>query len=83
MYKNGNSSLTYFHINYIFILNVNLLNGSDNEYSTFATRKSYIINEQNNGQYGGGNENDSTIKLETEVIKPNLWDHSDAYILVT
>ena len=42
-----------------------------------------IINDQNNGQYGEGNENDSTIKFETKVIKPNLCDYSDAYILVT
>ena len=62
---------------------VNLLNGSDNESSKFATRKWYIVNDQNNGQYGRGNENDSTIKFETKVIKPNLCDYSDAYILVT
>ena len=62
---------------------VNLLNDSDNESSKFATRKWYIINNQNNGKYGRGNENDSTIKFETKVIKPNLWDYSDAYIFVT
>ena len=61
---------------------VNLLNHSDNEYSKFATRKWYAINDQNNGQYGRGNENDSTIKFETKVTKPNLCDYSDAYILV-
>ena len=62
---------------------LNLLNDSDNEFSKLATRKWYIINDQNNGQYGRGNENDSTIKFETKVIKPNLCDYSDAYILVT
>ena len=62
---------------------VNLLNNSDNESSKFATRKWYIINDQNNGQYGRGNENDSTIKYETKDIKPNLCDYSDAYILMT
>ena len=31
---------------------VNLLNDSANESSKFATRKWYIINDQNNGQYG-------------------------------
>ena len=46
-------------------------------------KKWYIINNQNNGQYGEGNENDSTIKFETKVIKPNLCGYSDAYILVT
>ena len=60
--------------------NANLLNDSDNEYWKFATRKWYIINGQNNGQYGEGNENDSTIKFETNVIKPNLCGYSDAYI---
>ena len=62
---------------------LNLLNDSDNDSSKFATRKWYNINDQNNGQYGRGNENDSTIKFETKVIKPNLCDYSDAYILVT
>ena len=64
---------------------VKLLNDPDNKYSKFATRKWYIINDQNNGQYGRGNEdeNDSTIKFEAKVIKPNLCDYSDAYILVT
>ena len=62
---------------------VNLLNDSDNESSKFETIKWYIINDQNNGQYGEGNENDSTIKFETKVIKPNLCVYSDAYILVT
>ena len=63
---------------------VNLLNDSDNKssmelHSKFATRKWYIINDHNNGQYGIGNENDSTIKFETKVIKPNLCDYSDVY----
>ena len=38
---------------------------------------------QNNGQYGRGNENGSAFKFETKVIKPNLCDYSDAYILLT
>ena len=62
---------------------VNLLNDSDNESSKFAAGKWYIINDQNNGQYGRGNGNDSTIKSETKVIKAILCDYSDAYILVT
>ena len=40
---------------------VNLLNGSDNESSKIATRKWYIINDQNSGQYGNGDENGRTI----------------------
>ena len=50
----------------------NVLNDSENKYSKFATRIWYIINDQNNVQYGRGNENDSTIKFETKVVKPNL-----------
>ena len=61
----------------------NLLNDSDNESSRFETSKWYIINDQNNGQYGEGNENESTIKSEAKVIKPHLCDYSDAYIFVT
>ena len=40
---------------------VNLLSDSEELNSKFATRKWYIINGQNNGKYGRGNENDSTI----------------------
>ena len=35
---------------------VNLLNDSSNESSKFTIRKWYIVNDQNNGQYGRGNE---------------------------
>ena len=62
---------------------VNLLNNSDNESSKIATRKWYIIKDQNDGPYGRGNENNSTVKSETKVIKPNLYDYSDPYVLVT
>ena len=62
---------------------VNLLSDSNNESSKLVTRKWHIINDQNNGKYGRGNENDSTIKFETKVIKPIRFCYSDAYILVT
>ena len=63
---------------------INLLDSSDNESQKFATKRWYIINDQNTGNnaYGNG-EDGTTIKLETKVIKPNLCDYSDAYILVT
>ena len=47
---------------------VNLLNDSENKSSKFATRKWYIINDQNNGQRGRRNENDSTIKFEKKSL---------------
>ena len=62
---------------------VNLLGDANNESSKFATRKWYVINDQNNTDYGEGNEDSTTIKFETKVIKSSLSDYSDAYILVT
>ena len=59
------------------------MNDTDSESSNFATRKLYVINDQNNGQYGEENENDSSIKLETKVIKSSLCDYSNAYVFVT
>ena len=64
---------------------VNLLDSNDNESQKFATKRWYIINDQNTGgenPYGNG-EDSTTIKFETKVIKPNLCDYSDAHILVT
>ena len=48
---------------------VNLLNYTNSESSKFAARKWYVINDQSNTEYGEGNENDSTIKFDTKVIK--------------
>ena len=63
---------------------INLLDTNDNESQKFATKRWYIINDQNTGNnaYGNG-EGGTTIKFETKVIKPNLCDYSDASILVT
>ena len=63
---------------------INLLDSNDNESQKFATKTWYIINDQNTGNnaYGNG-EDGTTIKFKTKVIKPNLCDYSDAYILVT
>ena len=43
----------------------NLLGEANNESSKFATRKWYVINDQNNTDYGRGDENGTTIKFET------------------
>ena len=61
----------------------NLLGNDDSESSKFATRKWYVINDQNNTNCGERNEDGTTVKFETQVIKSNLCDYSDAYILVT
>ena len=62
---------------------INLLDINDNESQKFATKRWYIINDQNTGNnaYGNG-EDGTTIKFETKVIEPNLCDYSDANILV-
>ena len=58
---------------------INLLDSNDNELQKFATKRWYIINDQNTGNKANGNgEDNTTIKFETIVIKPNLCDYSDA-----
>ena len=55
---------------------LNLLNKASN--SKFVTRKWNIPNDQANGNYHVGNEIIYTI----EVLKSNLCDYNDAYILI-
>ena len=61
---------------------INLLNSNNNDSQKFATKRWYIIQDQNQGKYGDGTDDDP-IKYDTKVIKANLCDYSDAYILVT
>ena len=57
---------------------VNLLNGSDNENSKFATKKWYIIDNESKGNYSRHNP----IRFLTSSLESSLCDYSDAYILV-
>ena len=65
---------------------INLLDKSDTNSKHFASKKWYIINDENNTNYGvdkdTGANNPDTIKCDTRVLKPNLCDYADAYILV-
>ena len=65
---------------------INLLNKDDIDSKYFATKKWYIINDKNNTKYGvnkdTGAYNPDTIKYDTRVLKPNLCDYAEAYILV-
>ena len=65
---------------------INLLDKIDTDSKHFATKKRYIINDENNTNYGvnkdTGADNPDTIKYDTRVLKPNLCDYSKAYILV-
>ena len=61
------------------LYNVNLLKGSNNENSKFATKKWRIINDESNGNYSPDDE----IKFLTRSLESSLCDYSDAYISVT
>ena len=60
---------------------INLLNNNNIKSQKFTTKKWYIINDQSYGNYTNDDGKNATIKFETKVIKPNLFDYSDAYIL--
>ena len=65
---------------------INLLDKIDTDSKHFATKKWYIINDGNDTNYGvnkdTGADNPDTIKYDTRVLKPNLCDYAEAYILV-
>ena len=65
---------------------INLLDKIDTDSKHFATKKWYIINDESNTNYGvnkdTGADNPDTIKCDTRVLKPNLCDYAEAYILV-
>ena len=65
---------------------INLLDKIDTDSKHLATKKWYIINDENNTNNGvnknAGANNPDTIKYDTRVLKPNLCDYAEAYILV-
>ena len=65
---------------------INLLDKIDTCSKHFATKKWYIINDENNTNYGvnkdTGADNPDTIKYDTGVLKPNLCVYAEAYILI-
>ena len=64
---------------------INLLDKTDTDSKHFATKKWYK-NDENNTNYGvnkdTGADNPDTIKYDTRVLKPNLCDYAEAYILI-
>ena len=64
---------------------INLLDNEDTDSKHFATKKWYIINDENNTNYGVNKDtcadNPDTIKYDTRVLKPNLCNYAEAYIL--
>ena len=65
---------------------ISLLDKIDTDSKHFATKKWYIINDENDINYGvnkdAGADNPDTIKYDTKVLNPNLCDYAEAYILV-
>ena len=65
---------------------INLLDKIDTDSKHFTTKKWYVSNDENNTNYGvnkdTGANNPDTIKSDTTVLKPNLCDYAEAYILV-
>ena len=65
---------------------INLLDRDDTDSKHFATKKWYIINDENNTNYGvikdTGKNNPDNITYDTRVLKPNLSDYAEAHILV-
>ena len=58
---------------------INLLDDTTNQPSKFRTRYLVEINDQSRGNYGKNNQ----IKFKTSILRSNLCDYSDAYILVS
>ena len=65
---------------------INLLDKIDTDSKHFATKKWYIINDEYNTNYGvnkdTGADNPDAIKYDTRVLKSNLCDYAEAYILI-
>ena len=62
---------------------INLLDHKDEDDPRFETKKWYIVNDNNNGNYSRDDDVQSIVKCNTETVKPFLCDYSDAYTLVT
>ena len=56
----------------------NLLDDASNRTSKFRTKNWTEINDESRGTYNVG----SQIKFKTTMLKSNLCDYGDAYILV-
>ena len=65
---------------------INLLDKNDTNSRHVATKKWYIISDENNKNFGvnkdTGANNPDNIKYDTRVLKPNLCDYAEGYILV-
>ena len=56
---------------------IDLLNNESDQPSKFRTRNWVEINDESRGNYGNSN-----IKVKTTMLRSNLCDYTDSYILV-
>ena len=56
----------------------NLLDNASNQPSKYRTKNWVEVNDESRGIYNAN----SQIKFKTTMLRPNLCDYSDAYILV-
>ena len=57
---------------------INLLDNTPNQPTKFRTKNWVEINDESHGMYN----TNSQIKFKTSMLRSNLCDYSDAYILV-
>ena len=62
---------------------ITLLDHKDEDDPRFETKKRYIVNDHNNGNYSHGDDVLPIVTFDTEIVRSFLCDYSDAYILVT
>ena len=62
-------------------MTVSLWNNSDNESSKSATKRLYVIHDQNGTDFDAANESDANNGFETKNIKSNFYDYLDAFII--
>ena len=65
---------------------ISLLDKDDIDSKHFSAKKWYIINDENNTNYGVNKDTDAdnrdNITYDTRVLKPDLCDYAGAHILV-
>ena len=49
---------------------INILDHKDEDDPKFETKKWYVVNDNNNTSYGRGDDVQSTVKFNTEIVKP-------------
>ena len=62
---------------------INLLDYKDDDNPRFETRKWYIVNDHNDGNYSQVDDVRSIVMFDTEIVRPFLCDYSEASVLVS